>query len=118
MAPEVLRSEPYDERADVYSFGVVLWEVLTGKQPWAEEGLQAMQVRGGWLGPWPVEAYIFQLSSLLYLPCCPACPPLLAWPCTVGAALNAPHRCCLRRWWALWASRAAACGCPQRETPS
>ena len=44
MAPEVLRSEGYDEKADVYSFGVVLWEVLTGKQPWVEEGLQAMQV--------------------------------------------------------------------------
>ncbi|XP_075265609.1 uncharacterized protein LOC142358022 [Convolutriloba macropyga] len=44
MAPEVLRSERYDEAADVYSFGVVLWEVLTGKAPWAD--MHAMQVVG------------------------------------------------------------------------
>ncbi|KAL4448911.1 hypothetical protein ABPG77_007628 [Micractinium sp. CCAP 211/92] len=42
MAPEVIRSEPYDERADVYSYGVVLWECLTGQQPW--QGLHPMQV--------------------------------------------------------------------------
>ena len=41
MAPEVLRSEPYGEKADVYSFGVVLWEMLTGELPWAD--LNAMQ---------------------------------------------------------------------------
>ena len=28
MAPEMLRAEPYDERADIYSFGVVCWEAL------------------------------------------------------------------------------------------
>lgn len=33
MAPEVLRGDPYDERADVFSFGVVMWEILTGEQP-------------------------------------------------------------------------------------
>lgn len=44
MAPEILRSESYDERADVYSYGVVLWECLTGQQPW--QGLHPMQVRG------------------------------------------------------------------------
>lgn len=48
MAPEVLRCEPFDERADVYSFGVVLWELLTGEAPW--ESLNPMQVVGavGW----------------------------------------------------------------------
>mmetsp|Transcript_6957 Transcript_6957/g.19628 ORF Transcript_6957/g.19628 Transcript_6957/m.19628 type:complete len:666 (+) Transcript_6957:957-2954(+) len=44
MAPEVLRSERYDEAADVYSFGVVLWEVLTGMPPWAD--MHPMQVVG------------------------------------------------------------------------
>ncbi|MCO5606830.1 hypothetical protein L7F22_061021 [Adiantum nelumboides] len=43
MAPEVLRSEPSDEKADVYSFGVVLWELATGKIPW--DCMNAMQVQ-------------------------------------------------------------------------
>ena len=55
MAPEVLRSERYDEAADVYSFGVVLWEVLTGKAPWAD--MHAMQVVG---------AVGFQVSTRVY----------------------------------------------------
>eukprot|EP00727_Mastigamoeba_balamuthi_P005357 m51a1_g1482 putative sam-dependent methyltransferase (1464) ;mRNA; f:283082-290674 len=32
-APEVLRGEPYTEKADVYSFGMVFWETLTAKTP-------------------------------------------------------------------------------------
>jgi hypothetical protein len=42
MAPEMLRAEPYDERADIYSYGVVLWELLTTRTPWDE--LHPMQV--------------------------------------------------------------------------
>ena len=44
MAPEVLRSEPANEKSDIYSYGVILYELLTGKVPW--EGLNAMQVVG------------------------------------------------------------------------
>ncbi|EAY19955.1 TKL family protein kinase [Trichomonas vaginalis G3] len=33
MAPEVLKSERYTEKADVYSYGVLLWELLTGDSP-------------------------------------------------------------------------------------
>mmetsp|Transcript_155831 Transcript_155831/g.283453 ORF Transcript_155831/g.283453 Transcript_155831/m.283453 type:complete len:540 (-) Transcript_155831:272-1891(-) len=33
MAPEVLRSEPYDEKADVFSIGCILHTLLTGKPP-------------------------------------------------------------------------------------
>ena len=25
MAPEIMRGEPYNEKADVYSFGMILW---------------------------------------------------------------------------------------------
>lgn len=32
-APEILKSEPFNERADVYSFGVVLWEMATRSKP-------------------------------------------------------------------------------------
>ncbi|KAI3705797.1 hypothetical protein L1987_76039 [Smallanthus sonchifolius] len=36
MAPEVIRSEPYDEKCDVYSFGIILNELLTGEYPYIE----------------------------------------------------------------------------------
>ncbi|KAL3641041.1 Serine/threonine-protein kinase sty46 [Castilleja foliolosa] len=35
MAPEVIEHKPYNHKADVFSFGVVLWELLTGKVPYA-----------------------------------------------------------------------------------
>lgn len=44
MAPEVLRSDPSDEKSDVYSYGVVLWELVTEKIPW--DNLNSMQVIG------------------------------------------------------------------------
>ncbi|QDZ24812.1 serine/threonine protein kinase [Chloropicon primus] len=44
MAPEVLRSEPANEKSDIYSYGIILYELITGKIPW--EGLNAMQVVG------------------------------------------------------------------------
>ncbi|AQN68650.1 protein tyrosine kinase (PTK) family protein [Saudi moumouvirus] len=34
-APEIIRGEKYDEKTDVFSFGIVMWEVLTGKEPFA-----------------------------------------------------------------------------------
>uniref|UniRef100_M8BPB0 Serine/threonine-protein kinase CTR1 n=1 Tax=Aegilops tauschii TaxID=37682 RepID=M8BPB0_AEGTA len=42
MAPEVLRSEPSNEKSDVYSYGVVLWELVTQKIPW--DTLNQMQI--------------------------------------------------------------------------
>lgn len=41
MAPEVLTSQIYSDKADVYSFGMVMWECITGKLPY--EGMTAMQ---------------------------------------------------------------------------
>ncbi|XP_048565693.1 probable serine/threonine-protein kinase DDB_G0267686 [Triticum urartu] len=44
MAPEVLRSEPSNEKSDVFSYGVVLWELVTQKIPW--DTRNTMQVVG------------------------------------------------------------------------
>ncbi|KAE8800457.1 putative serine/threonine-protein kinase [Hordeum vulgare] len=44
MAPEVLRSEPSNEKSDVFSYGVVLWELVTQKIPW--DTLNTVQVVG------------------------------------------------------------------------
>jgi serine/threonine protein kinase len=43
MAPEVIEHKAYDSKADVFSFGIVLWELITGKVPYAEH--TALQVR-------------------------------------------------------------------------
>eukprot|EP01128_Nolandella_sp_AFSM9_P000197 TRINITY_DN10376_c0_g1_i1.p1 TRINITY_DN10376_c0_g1~~TRINITY_DN10376_c0_g1_i1.p1 ORF type:complete len:622 (-),score=104.24 TRINITY_DN10376_c0_g1_i1:565-2430(-) len=36
MSPEVIMGQETNEKRDVYSFGVILWELLTGKVPYAE----------------------------------------------------------------------------------
>ncbi|KAL8222957.1 hypothetical protein R6Q57_020355 [Mikania cordata] len=55
MAPEVIRSEPYDEKCDVYSFGVILNELLTGQYPYIETDYGpskiALEVGGGKIRP-------------------------------------------------------------------
>lgn len=35
MAPEIIRHQPYSEKADVYSFGITLWQLLTREEPFA-----------------------------------------------------------------------------------
>lgn len=34
MAPEVIDSNRYTEKADVFSYGVILWELATRKPPY------------------------------------------------------------------------------------
>jgi len=34
MAPEIVRQEPYSEKADVFSFAIILWEILTREEPY------------------------------------------------------------------------------------
>ena len=39
MAPELIREEPVDHRADIYSLGIVMYEMLSGKKPFASESV-------------------------------------------------------------------------------
>ena len=39
MAPEVITSHKYTEKADVFSFGVLLWELATRKPPYYGRGV-------------------------------------------------------------------------------
>jgi len=42
MPPEMMKGQAYTEKADVYSYGLVLYEMVTGKLPFA--GMQAQQI--------------------------------------------------------------------------
>ena len=45
MPPELLTTGRLSKAVDVYAFGVLLWEMCTGRRPWA--GMMQMQVRMG-----------------------------------------------------------------------
>eukprot|EP01102_Stenamoeba_stenopodia_P016420 TRINITY_DN5740_c0_g2_i2.p1 TRINITY_DN5740_c0_g2~~TRINITY_DN5740_c0_g2_i2.p1 ORF type:complete len:822 (+),score=142.44 TRINITY_DN5740_c0_g2_i2:142-2607(+) len=36
MAPEVMRQQPFTEKADVFSFGIILWELISAQHPYEE----------------------------------------------------------------------------------
>ncbi|MCA8922569.1 MAG: protein kinase, partial [Planctomycetes bacterium] len=43
MAPEILNRQRFDRRCDLYSFGVVLYELFTGKLPFAGETAEVVR---------------------------------------------------------------------------
>ena len=40
-APEILRGEPFDERADIFSLGCIFYEMVTGEQPFRGDPIEA-----------------------------------------------------------------------------
>jgi len=45
MPPEMMKGQPYTEKADVYSYGLVLYEMVTGKLPFAGMPPQQISLR-------------------------------------------------------------------------
>ena len=39
MAPEVISSNYYSEKADVFSFGIILWEIASREPPYRSKGI-------------------------------------------------------------------------------
>jgi serine/threonine-protein kinase len=56
MAPEVILSYQFDERADQFSLGIVFYEMLTGKNPFVAETVLATTARIVKDSPAPVRA--------------------------------------------------------------
>lgn len=55
MSPEQARGEPVDARSDIFLFGVVLYEMLSGRQPFARSSpIATMAILHE--GPAPLDA--------------------------------------------------------------
>ncbi|MBE0684726.1 MAG: protein kinase, partial [Anaerolineaceae bacterium] len=44
MAPEIIRSEPADQRSDIYSLGITLFEMLSGKPPFEADSAMTIML--------------------------------------------------------------------------
>ncbi|MBW6472124.1 MAG: BMP family ABC transporter substrate-binding protein [Anaerolineaceae bacterium] len=44
MAPEVIRSEPADQRSDIYSLGITLFEMLSGRPPFEADSAMTIML--------------------------------------------------------------------------
>src|SRR5262249_26100312 len=55
MAPEVILSHRFDERADIFSLGTVFYEMLTGQNPFTAETLFATTAKIVFDNPQPIS---------------------------------------------------------------
>jgi serine/threonine protein kinase len=65
MPPELLTTGRLSKSVDVYAFGVLLWEMCTGKRPWA--GLMQMQVCTRTLHLLVTHVLLLACTSIVYL---------------------------------------------------
>jgi TolB-like protein/Flp pilus assembly protein TadD/predicted Ser/Thr protein kinase len=57
MSPEQVRGEALDARSDIFSFGAVLYEMISGRQPFAAESAAATASAILTKEPWPVARF-------------------------------------------------------------
>lgn len=46
MAPEVIASQKYSEKADVFSYGIILWEIASREPPFKRTCILILDLTG------------------------------------------------------------------------
>lgn len=67
MAPEQVLGQPVDHRADIFALGIVLYEMLTGKPPFAGNSLESLMYQTTSVDPPPPSRINPELPEMLDL---------------------------------------------------